>query len=510
MPDSHLHPLDLLVMLLYLAGMLWIGRVYARRERNTEDYFLGGRRIPWWAAGLSIYATGVSAISVVAIPAKTFQEDWINLWFAVLPVFGILLVAFAFVPLLRELNLTSLMTYYERRFNRGVRVYGTVMSILAQVAGRMSVVMLIPATALSQVTRLDIVTCILLMGVIATVYTVMGGIGAVIWSDVVQVAVIFGGTLVCIGLLLANIEGGWDEAMRVGIAENKFRFADFRLTLGSPTLWVFLLWGVKDIFTRIGQESMQRTFATANVREARKAFIGYGLISLPGQLSFFLVGTLLYVFYRQQPAALPADLDPNAIFPLFISQQVPAGLAGLLFAGIFAAAMSTLDSAMNSVATMVVEDRLAFTGRPETEADRLRFARRITILTGVIGTGGALGLHATDPGSLWDLFETLIAYLTGGLVAVTSLGLLTRRANGFGVLVGVLVATGLPAVLKTFSSWHPFTYGGLTMITCWIVGYLASLARPAPPAAQLRGLTVRKSPRPHSSHPPKPSHPPAP
>lgn len=479
-------------MLLYLAGMLWIGRLYARRERNTDDYFLGGRRIPWWAAGLSIYATGVSAISVVAIPAKTFQEDWLNLWFAILPVFGILLVAFAFVPLLRELNLTSLMTYYERRFNRGVRVYGTVMSVLAQVAGRMSVVMLIPATALSQVTRLDIVTCILLMGVIATIYTVMGGIGAVIWSDVVQVAVIFGGTLVCIGLLLTQIDGGWAEVVRVGTADRKFRFADLRLTLASPTVWVFLIWGVKDVFTRIGQESMQRTFATANANEARKAFIGYGLVSLPGQLCFFLVGTLLYVFYQQRPGSLPADLDPNAIFPLFISQQVPAGLAGLLLAGIFAAAMSTLDSAMNSVATMVTRDRVDFTGKPATETDRLRFARVITILTGLLGTLGALLLYTLQPEkSLWDTFETLIAYLTGGLVAVTSLGLLTRRANGFGVLVGVLVATGLPAVLKATLDWHPFTYGGVTMAACWIVGYAASYLRPAPAPEQLQGLTFR-------------------
>jgi SSS family transporter len=491
MNPSPLHPLDFVVIGLYLLGMLWIGRIYCKNEKTTDDYFLGGRNIPWWAAALSIYATGVSAISVVAIPAKTYKENWMNLWFAILPVIGILLVAFAFVPLLRKLNLASLMSYYEKRFNRGVRVYGTVMSILAQVAGRMSVVMLIPATALSQVTTLDLTTCILLMGLIATVYTVMGGIGAVIWSDVVQVGVIFGGTILCIFLLLHNIEGGWDEAMRVANANKKFKFSDFRLTLTSPTIWVFLIWGIKDVFSRVGQESMQRTFATSDEKEARKAFVGYGLISLPGQLCFFLVGTLLFVFYSQQPDLIPANLDDNAIFPLFISQKVPTGLAGLLIAGIFAASMSTLDSAMNSVATIVVEDSVDFTGKPERQDDRLKLARRLTVATGVAGTVGALILSTMETGSLWDLFETVISYLTGGLVAVTSLGLLTRRASSYGVIVGIAVATGLPAVLKAWDlDLHPFTFGGFTMIACSVTGYIASIYLPEKEKRDLTGLTV--------------------
>lgn len=474
----------------YLAALMVIGGYYARRERSTEDYFLGARKVPWWAAGLSIYATGISAISFMAIPAKTYATNWLYISQGVFPVITTFLVAYTLLPLLRRLNITTIMEYQQMRFGRSIRVLSSALTVLGQIAGRMSVVVLLPAIALSAVTGIDTVWAILIMGVLATAYTVAGGIHAVIWTDVLQIAVVFGGAILSLVLIVAGSDGGLDGVLRAGGAAGKFQSFDWSWDFTGATVWVFCIWSVYDmILSRLGQEAAQRAFATDGVPAARRSMVTCALVSVPGTLLFYAVGTALFAYYRGHPGELDPTLSTDGIFPLFIAQKLPAGVAGLVVAALFAASMSTLDSGMNTVATVVVTDWYGLLGRRADERRKLRVARAITLLTGLLATGVALYMAALNIRSLWDMFIKATQLILGGLGGVMLLGMLTRRANTFGMWAGIVTGTAAMWLLSRTSRISFFTYGTIAMGVCVAVGYLVSIATGGT-RKDLTGLTL--------------------
>ncbi|MFP4054521.1 MAG: sodium:solute symporter family transporter [Phycisphaerae bacterium] len=482
---------DFTVIAAYIFGMMCIGWYFSRREKNTDDYFLGGRKIPWWAAGLSMYATGISAISFMAIPAKTFHTDWAYIAQGVFPPIAMVIVAYAFVPLLRRLRITTVMEYYEMRFGRSVRVLGSLQVILSQLLARMSVVVLLPSIALAAVTGWPVWGCIVVMGVLATIYTVLGGISAVIWTDVAQVAVIFGGALLSIFILCANVEGGFSGVIAIGSEFGKFTPAywDFDLTIAS--IWVFSIWAINDMFLRLGQENLQRAFSTKDAAGARRSMITMAVVSVPGTAIFYFLGSALFAYYHQHPAEVDPTLGHDSIFPLFIAQKLPFGVAGLVVAGLFAAAMSTLDSGMNTVATIVTRDFFAFFRRRTDEVRRLRAARWITVVTGVAATCMALYLSSFQRGSLWDTFITITAVVGGGFSGVIVLAMLTRRVSTVamftGLVVGALFAVALQVNILGYP-FKPFVFGTFSLVVTCGVALLMSI--PFPNRKDLTGLTV--------------------
>lgn len=483
--------LDYAMLVLYIGGLIWIGTYFSKREKGTEDFFLGGRRIPWWAAGLSIYATGVSAISFMAIPAKTYATNWLYLCMGIFPIFSTYIAAYAFVPLLRRLNLTTVMEYKDLRFGKTVRTISSFLMVFAQVGGRMSITLLLPSIALAAVTGFDLFWCIIFMGVLSTVYTIMGGISAVIWTDVLQVFVLFGGAILSFFLVLGGIEGGFGQMIEVGRTFGKFQAFDWSFDFTVATVWVMALWGVSDIFGRLGQEGMQRAFSTEGEKAARRSMITCAIVSIPGTIIFFSLGSALFAYYHGHPGQLDPTLKTDGIFPLFIAQQLPAGVAGLVIAGLFAAAMSTLDSAMNSVSTVIVRDWFAVFHRDTSDRDQLSVARWITFVCGVLGTGMACFLGAQkNLGSLWDTFSIIMALVGGGFGAVYALGLLTTRANEKGVVIGALLNTVLLIWLKLYTEIHFFIYGTICLVTGFVLGYLLSLILPDRQPRDLTGLTL--------------------
>ena len=491
--ERHFSRWDYLAMLLYLGVLIAIGRYFARKEAGTEFFFLGGRRIPWWAAGLSIYATGVSAISFMAIPAKTYSTDW--LYFigqAVFPTFTVLIAAFYFIPLLRRLEITTVMEYFDMRFGRGVRYLMSAVAVLGQVAGRMSITLLLPSLALTAVTGMDLFLCILLMGVLATVYTVMGGISAVIWTDVLQVVVLFGGALLSFFVILMNVDGGFGHMMNLATENNKFNLVDLRLDLTTATMWVMLLWAVADVFGKgLGQEGLQRAFSTKDVRSARRSMITVVVVALPASFLFYGTGTALFAYYSANPERLNPTLQTDGIFPLFIAQQLPIGIAGLVVSGLFAASMSTLDTAMNSVSAIVTRDYYSAFRKGASEREQMRLARWITITCGVLGTGIALWMASFENlGSLWDMFSIILGLIGGGLGGVGALALLTTRANQAGTLLGAVVTAVFILWIRFYTDIHFFIYGTLSLFCGFISGYLFSLLFPAKPIKELDGLTL--------------------
>jgi len=490
--ERHFGIVDYGTLALYMCALIGIGIYFSKKEKGTDDFFLGGRRIPWWAAGLSMYATGISAISFMAIPAKTFATNWLYIPLGIFPVFAGLLAAYVFVPLLRRLNVTTIMEYTELRFNKAVRTILSIKAVAIQILGRMAVTLLLPSIALAAVTGWDIFACILVMGVFATIYTIMGGIGAVIWTDVLQVVVLFGGAILSLIVIVRGVDGGFGGAVKTCIEFNKFRAADLTFDIRIPTVLVFSLWGFGELFSKMGdQQVLQRAFSTDSVKSARKSVLTFTLISIPGTLLFYSLGAALFAYYRGHAHELNPSLPSiDSTFPLFIVQNLPAGVAGLVIAGLFAAAMSTLDSSMNMVSTIVVKDWYAVFGKGASEERKLSVARWITLITGILGTGTAAYLAVFSKGSLWDTFSVIMGLIGGALGGMMVLGMFTTRASGRGVLCAMPINLAFLLYVKLFTKVHFFTYGAIMLVVGFCVGYVLSLLLPDPRKKDLTGLTL--------------------
>lgn len=485
--------LDYVVLALYFALNLGIGWWCARRKRaSSGDFFLGGGRVAWWAMAISFFATSTSSISFMALPAKTYQSDWLVFGSAPAQALAGLLVGFVFVGLLRRLNLTTIYGYLEQRFSLKVRLLGAGLGVLLKVAGRMAVVMLLPALALSTVTGLNVYISIALMGLVTTIYALEGGFEAVIWTDVLQAVVTFVGVGVALFYMSAGVEGGMNGIIQAGEAADKFRMVSWSLDITQPTVWVFVGMFFGHVFTQLSdQPLMQRMLATADPREARRTVVVGNIIGMASSVVFFFVGTALFVFYREHPERLVNALPGDAIFPYFIANELPVGVVGLIVAGLFAAAMGALSSIINSTAAIIVSDFQGAFQPQATEAQRLRLARLSTVLCGVFATLMAAFLAWRNVGSLWDEFLKLIALIGGGFPGVFALGLLTRRANAPGVIIGALASIAVVWWLQNYTATSVFLHSFVAVGSCIVIGYVASFGFAGKlKERDLRGLTV--------------------
>jgi solute:Na+ symporter, SSS family len=478
------------MLVVYLLAMVAIGWSCSQRNKNTNDFFRGGQRIPWWAAGLSIFATMLSSITFMAIPAAAYVTGW-NLFLANSYILITPLVVLVFLPFYRALDVTSAYEYLELRFNLATRLVGSSLFMLFQ-CGRIAIALYLPALALATVSDFDIQTCIVVMAALCIVYTVVGGIEAVIWTDVVQALILLGGAVLSLGFLLWRVEGGLAETVRVAAGNERFfETVDWSwdLTVGSG--WVIL---VGSLFHNLfpytaSQDVVQRYLTTPDQRTAARSIWLNAIIAVPAQAIFFAIGTALFVFYKQHPARLEPSLQNDAIFPFFIMSELPVGVAGLLVAGIFAAAQSTLSSSMNSIATAYVTDfhRRLWPGR--SDAGYLRVARGVTLAVGVVGAGVALVMANTDIRSIYATFLEVLGLLGGTLSGLFMLGIFSRRASAGGALVGAVASAVVVFSIRLNYPLNVYAYAPIGLTTCVVVGYLVSLVRPPSPQS-LAGLTI--------------------
>ncbi len=483
--------LDYTALGLYLGSLVAMGFFFSRRERSTEDFFLAGRRIPWWAAGLSIYGTQLSSISFIAIPAKVYATDWVYFLLQMTIIMVAFPVVWIYLPFFRRTNLTTAYEYLEQRFNVAVRLFASAAFVLYQF-GRMAIVMFLPSIALSTVTGINVYFCILLMGVLATAYTVMGGIEAVIWTDVVQVFVLLGGALLSVGVILTQIDGGLGGLITLGQAHGKFHMFDWSWDFTTTAVWVVV---VGNFFNNLipytsDQAVVQRYLTTRDEQAAARGIWTNAAMLLPSTLILFTLGTGLWAFYRARPELLNPNLPADSIFPLFIAQQLPSGVSGLVIAGVFAASMSTLDSSLNSVATAITTDFYGRFRHAASDRRKLRLARWLTALLGVIATAASLVLATFNVGSLWDAFQAAMGLFGGSLAGLFALGIFTRRANATGALTGAVASIVILAWVQQRTPTHFFLYGAVGVLSCVVVGYLTSLLVPGG-RKELDGLTLR-------------------
>ena len=445
---------DLLVLFAYLVGVTGLGVWFYHRNRESEHFMSAGRSLPGWAVGLSIFGSYVSSISFLANPGKAYAGDWNAFVFAIsLPLAAWVAVRW-FVPFYRTAGDLSAYHHLERRFGAWARLYAVLCYILTQVA-RLGTILYLLALALVPLTGWDIRTIILVAGVVIVVYPLLGGTEAVIWTGVVQAVVLVGGALAALAVILLKMPGGAGPALADAAAQGKFSLGGLDGSLAKSTFWVVLVYGVVINLQNFGvDQSYVQRYITARSDGAASRSVWLGaLLYLPVGAAFFFIGTALHAFYSAQPDLLPAGLKADGVFPYFISTQLPAGLAGLVVAGLCAAAM---DSNLNCMSTLFLNDVYRRHLRPGAgEVEAMRVLRYSTFGFGAVCVVAALAMISIK--SALDVWWELAGIFGGGMLGLFLLGRLVPRADGraglAGVSAGVLVILWL--TLSPRLAWWP-------------------------------------------------------
>jgi len=484
--------LNMIRLIGYLVSLALIGIFYARKEKSTADYFVGGKRIPWWAAGLSIFGTQLSSIAFMAIPAKVYATDWLYFTGVITIVMVQPIVIYFYLPFFRKLKVASAYEYLEKRFNLAARLIASASFILFQ-TGRMTIVLFLPALALSAVTGLNIYLCIIMMGVVVTFYTAVGGIEAVVWTDVLQVVVLIGAGLVSLLIVVLNIEGGLGELWRLSMSDNKLKCVDWSWDYTKAVFWLIMLGGIfQNIISYTADQAVvQRYFVTKDFKSAANSIWSNAALVIPVSLIWFMIGTALYGFYKTHPASLDPTVKTDQIFPLFIAQELPNGIVGLVIAGLFAAAQSTISGSMNSISTVVSTDFYQRLSKNHKDSTSLNLARYTTLLLGIIATGTALWMAANQGliVSLWDIYIAIIGLSMASVAGLFILGIFTTKTTACGALTGAAAGAVILYIFQQYTNVHFYLYSFIGVAACVVVGFTASLILPSS-GKDLSGLTI--------------------
>ncbi|MCP4641104.1 MAG: sodium/solute symporter [bacterium] len=481
------------VLFTYLLAMVGVGVYFARKNQSTDDYFRGGKQMIWWAAGCSIFATMLSSLTYTGVPSKAFAQDWVYMVgnFMILGVAPIAI--FLALPFFRSIDATSAYEYLEKRFDRKVRLFGSGSFTLFHIF-RMAVVMSLTGYALAAATPLSPTQCVLIMGVLSIIYCTMGGVEAVIWTDTIQTVVLLGGAVLAFVILVLNADGGFSGFVSTAAANGKFHIVNLDFASDSFTrmaIWVVILgsFGQNISSYTADQAVVQRYMTTPSTRTAARSIWTNAFLSLFASFLFFGLGAALFAFYHAHPDRLDPTATTDQIFPLFIADEMPIGLAGLIVAGIFAAAQSTVSTSMNSMSTAVVTDFLRPYNVCKSEKGYLRWAQGLTFLFGVLGTLFALTFIDPVIKSLFDSFIKVIGLFMGVLGGLFVLGVMTNRANATGAFAGAIVGAVMMFSLWRFTSVNGYLYTFAGITTCFVVGYAVSLALPGT-SHDTTGLTI--------------------
>jgi SSS family solute:Na+ symporter len=495
-----IRPLDLVVIGVYLLGMACVGVWFSKRNKSTDEYFVGSRSFPGWAIGLSMLGTSISSVTFLAFPAAAYVLDWRQLVSnLMLPAVAVLAIV-VFIPFFRRGRLTSAFEYLGDRFGPGARLYGTLSFILLQLI-RLAKVLFLVSIPVSLLTGIEMHYVIIAVGVFIAFYTVAGGFDAVIWTDVVQAVVLWFGGLLCFGYIAWNLPEGPSQIFSVAAQHDKFHLGSMDFKIGERTFWTVALIGVFNWLAMYSsdQNVVQRYVAAKSLRDARRATTLYSVVAVPTWAFFFFVGTCVFVWYQVHPDPEVANLEADQVFPYFILTQIPAGLAGLTIAGVLAAAMSSLDSSINAIATVTTVDLLKpYLARGRDDQFYLRMARWIATAAAALMIGGAMLFTSIEKESMNDLSWIVASVFGGCLVGLFMVGFFTRRVDGFSAMTALVVSILINVYLGfSLAGWlpeaitvpvHSYWVGIIVNLTFVVVAYGVSLFRG--PGKELKGLTV--------------------
>ncbi|HQG78503.1 MAG TPA: sodium:solute symporter [Bacteroidales bacterium] len=436
-----LSPVDAVIFIILVLSNVIIGVSFYFRSRSSDQFVTAGGNIPAWVAGMSIFATYLSSISFLALPGKAYMTDWNAFVFSLsIPVASFAAVRY-FVPHYRKIGNPSAYYFLEMRFGSWARIYASSCYVLTQLM-RTGAILLLLALPLNALFGWNIKAIIILTGLSVILYSMLGGIRAVVWTDTIQAFILITGALICAVYITLSMPGGAGQVFSIGASNGKFSLGSFGTSLSESTFWVVLVYGLFINLQNysIDQNYIQRYMTTGSDREAKKSALFGSLLYLPVSMLFFYIGTALFAFYTAQPGRLAEELRPvsagDRVFPYFIVHELPAGLTGLLIASIFAAGMSTISTSLNSTATIVLTDYFRkFAKRDPAEKASMRILYAATAATGFAGTAIALALTGVE--SVLDAWWALASIFSGGMLGLFLLGFLPVKAGKTEAVIGV-------------------------------------------------------------------------
>jgi SSS family solute:Na+ symporter len=434
---------DLVVFIIITFGNVLFGASFYFRNKTTAQFTSGGGKIPAWVVGMSIFATFVSSISFLALPGKAFMSNWNALVFSFsIPIAAILAIKF-FVPLYRSLNSISAYKYLEVRFGPWARMYASICYMLTQLM-RTGAILLLLALPLNVLFGWNVRTIIIVTGVAVTVYSMLGGIQAVIWTDAIQAIILIVGAIVCAGILTFSMPEGPLQIFEIAAASDKFSLGSFGASISESTFWVILIYSLFINLQNFGidQNFVQRYMTTSSLKKAKASTLFGALLYLPVSLLFFYIGTALYSYYTAQPDLLPNGTPGDEVFPHFIVNGLPTGITGLLIAAIFAAGMSTISTSINSTATIVLTDYYKrYVNKNATGKSEMKVLYLSSVIFGALGVTVSLALVGVE--SVLDAWWSLASIFSGGMLGLFLLAFLSKKVRNIdaaiGVIIGVLV-----------------------------------------------------------------------
>ena len=439
--------IDLAIIAAYLVGTTLFGcSFYFRKGHDSSDEFTkGGGRLPGWALALSVFATYVSSISFLALPAKAYLQSWNVLVLSFSIPFAGMVAAVWFVPFYRRQTSVSAYSFLEARFGVWARLYASGCFLVMQ-SVRSGMILFLLALLLKTLMGFSVPVVICVVGFATILYSMMGGLKAVVWTDAVQAIILIGGALVCLAVLGCTLPDGFCAGVRTAFDAGKLSLGSFSLAdWGSETFWVIFVYGVFLNLQNFGidQSYTQRYIAAKSDREAVKTMFSGAMLYVPVSAVFVAIGTLLWVWVKGHPGVVPSDVlaQSDAVFPWFIVHRLPHGLSGILVAAIIAAAMSTVSSTLNSGSTVLLEDyRMRFAKGEVAQGSQVRFLRLSTLGLGVFSIGVALAvMNVTSVMTTWWELQSV---LSGGMLGLFLLGAFARRTRpaqaAVATVVGVL------------------------------------------------------------------------
>jgi len=488
--QTHFSLLDNLVVIGYLAAMVFLGTRFKEKSSTPSGFMIAQGKLPSWAVGLSILGAFVSSITFLAYPGQAFNFNWDAYLFSVTLPVAALIATLYFIPLYRTRVKVSAFEYMEQRFGGWARVYSSVSFMFGE-STRVGMILFLLSLPLHNITGWPYAAIIIVAGITVIFYTMIGGIEAVVWTDVVQVIILFGGAFAAIFFIFLQMPEGPKQVFAIAAENHKFSLGSWDFDLVGPTAWVVVLFGIMENLRNFGvdQNNVQRYQTTRTIKDASRSLWTAALGYIPISAIFLFIGTCLFAYYTvyrdQLPAELQARLMGDKIFPYFIATRLPAGVRGLLIAAIFAAAQSTISSSLNCLSTLTYYDFYRkYFRRDADDKQSMKMLHRYNIIWGIVGTITGLALIrikvALETG--WQLG----GIAGGGVIGLFLLGVMFKHIKKWQAIVAVCAsvtsiawatfARNLPDAWKWLEcTWNTRMIGVIGTVTLLTVGVVLSL-----------------------------------
>ena len=468
-----MHIIDIIVFLLFTGGVVAFGCSFFKKKGTSEEFTSAGRSLPGWVVGMSIFATYVSSISYLGYPGKAFSGDWNAFVFSLSIPIASYFAARYFVPFYRSQDSISAYSFLENRFGPWARIYASSCYLLTQIARTGSILYLL-ALPMNVLLGWNIQTIIIVTSVAIVLYSMLGGMKAVIWTEAIQGIILIGGALVCMFILLFDMPEGPAQTFSIAMEDGKFSLGSFGSSLSESTFWVCLIYGVFTNLQNYGidQSYVQRYHTAKNEKEAKFSALFGGYLFIPVSAVFFMIGTGLYAFYKVHPGVLPDGVGADYVFPFFIVNELPVGLTGLLIASIFAAGMSTIATSVTSSSTIILTDYYQRFRKHAGNRERMLVLKLSSVGVGVAGILVAFAFMSVQ--SALDAWWALASIFSGGMLGLFLLGYISRKAGNFDAVLGVVCGV----ILVCWIVISPFVHANLAIVfgtlLIFLVGFLSA------------------------------------